>query len=54
MAGAAMMVAITVKGPAFECGRSCGTILRDRDTAYIVAGGQVICPDCAEAESGGS
>lgn len=46
------MIAIVVHGTAFECGRSCGNILRTHDTAYIVAGeGQVICPECAAKES---
>lgn len=45
------MIAITVHGTAFECGRSCGTILHTHDTAYIVPGeGQVICAECALKE----
>lgn len=34
-----------VQGAAFECGQSCGTVLRNGDTAYF-SGGQMVCADC--------
>jgi hypothetical protein len=43
------MMQLRVDGVPFECGRSCETILRKGDVAYLVDG-QIICPDCADRE----